>query len=268
VSHRRPEEIRELLSEVLVSRDEAEAAVRPLVRDCLPDENGDVRQFMVSVGGIHAKRVVEAIWAVAESELEKRFLFSLLLSVLSRGDPLGLIVTAPMANAVENMRDLRHSIREFHGAMPDPGRVHWLELIEATNDQERLGGLSPGQASLQRHILFYYMMLGATDEIHLTPQATFPRLLDGRDCRVDCLFWIPDRPGFGVVVECDSYQYHDNREAFDRDRRRSRALQALGFKVLRYSGGEIYNQPCATSVEVLKFLLEERERVPPLKPTT
>lgn len=46
-----------------------------------------------------------------------------------------------------------------------------------------------------------------------------------------------------VVVELDGYEFHASREAFGRDRRRDRALQALGLRVLRFTYAEAFRNP-------------------------
>lgn len=59
---------------------------------------------------------------------------------------------------------------------------------------------------------------------------------------------------------CLRYQYHQDRKAFDRDRQRSRAVQRKGYKVLQYSGGEIWRDPIRTSSDLYEHLVEaERE---------
>lgn len=46
-----------------------------------------------------------------------------------------------------------------------------------------------------------------------------------------------------VVVECDGFAYHADRRSFTADRRRDRALQLLGFVVLRFPAAEILRAP-------------------------
>jgi len=75
------------------------------------------------------------------------------------------------------------------------------------------------------------------------------------------MLWSPVLPKFKIIAECDSYQFHDNREKFDRDRARSRALQKRGFKVLQYSGGEITRKPVDISLSFYMDVLEEFDRV-------
>ena len=54
-----------------------------------------------------------------------------------------------------------------------------------------------------------------------------------KDVRVDLL--IGDR----LIIEVDSREFHDDPEAFERDRRRDLLLKALGFEVLRLSYAQV-----------------------------
>lgn len=65
-----------------------------------------------------------------------------------------------------------------------------------------------------------------------------------------------------VVVECDGRNYHDRTfEQANRDRRRDRSMQLLGYRVIRFSGSELYHDPiqCARTVsDFLDRMIERR----------
>lgn len=61
----------------------------------------------------------------------------------------------------------------------------------------------------------------------------------GRRIRPDFIVCIPTNPECRIVVECDGYMYHSDRESFTNDRKRDRALYRLGWGVRRFSGSEI-----------------------------
>ena len=46
-----------------------------------------------------------------------------------------------------------------------------------------------------------------------------------------------------LVVETDGFRYHGNRAAFESDRARDAALQALGFRVLRFTYVQVLERP-------------------------
>lgn len=68
-----------------------------------------------------------------------------------------------------------------------------------------------------------------------------PRLnvwMPGADVEIDAL-WRAER----VAVEADSWRWHHDREAFQRDRTKANALQLAGFRVLRFTHDDIVHRP-------------------------
>ena len=57
-----------------------------------------------------------------------------------------------------------------------------------------------------------------------------------------------------VVVELDGFEHHGSRRVFAQDRRRDRALAALGFRVLRFTYDEVVHSPKVLLEEVLAAL--------------
>jgi predicted transcriptional regulator of viral defense system len=51
--------------------------------------------------------------------------------------------------------------------------------------------------------------------------------------------WFSER----VVAEVDGYEYHSNRSAFEKDRRRDVTLQLAGFRVLRFTHRRLVEEP-------------------------
>ena len=187
------------------------------------------------------------------------------MNFIRNHEPLGLVITAPMANTVQNMEELRLSINDMKAAIRSrqltgddisfPALLRDLDCAVETKE------ISPVQYDLNLHLLWCYHFWGLADALHLTPQASFPNTLSSkRGVRADLLFWVPNKRDFKVIVECDSYQYHENNKSFDYDRQRSRALQLLGFKVLQYSGGEIFRDPIRASYELYDYLSDEIEK--------
>ena len=70
--------------------------------------------------------------------------------------------------------------------------------------------------------------------------------------RVDFLIGFKDRH---VAVECDGRDYHHaSREQIDRDRQRDSKLAELGYKVIRFPGTQITNDPFHCAADVLLWL--------------
>jgi len=62
--------------------------------------------------------------------------------------------------------------------------------------------------------------------------------LPDRKVRVDYCY-----PRAGVIIEVDSYAFHADRETFESDRDRDNELQALGWRVLRFTWGQLRFEP-------------------------
>lgn len=58
----------------------------------------------------------------------------------------------------------------------------------------------------------------------------------------------------GLVVECDSFQYHGDKNAFAKDKVREREIIKAGYPVIRFSGREINQNPFKVSCEVISFM--------------
>jgi len=71
---------------------------------------------------------------------------------------------------------------------------------------------------------------------HLEPQVTIDKY------RVDFRILFPKNPKLKIIIECDGHNFHEKtKEQAIRDKKRDRNLTKLGFKILRFSGSEIYN---------------------------
>ncbi|MDH3740290.1 MAG: DUF559 domain-containing protein [Hyphomicrobiales bacterium] len=58
-----------------------------------------------------------------------------------------------------------------------------------------------------------------------------------------------------VIVECDGHNFHEKtKEQAARDKSRDRALHALGFKVFRFTGSEIYRNARDCAHEIFEHL--------------
>ena len=66
--------------------------------------------------------------------------------------------------------------------------------------------------------------------------------------------------GFGddvpLIVECDGHDFHEKtKEQAQRDKARDRYLVGQGYRVLRFTGSEIYRSPFDVAEEIISVLL-------------
>jgi very-short-patch-repair endonuclease len=75
--------------------------------------------------------------------------------------------------------------------------------------------------------------------------------------RVDFLLGsYPDRGLAPLIVECDGHDFHERtKEQAQRDKSRDRYLVARGYRILRFTGSEIYRDPHECAHEALQVLL-------------
>ena len=89
--------------------------------------------------------------------------------------------------------------------------------------------------------------------LHIALQPTLKGYgANGKAIRPDAILYVPSNSKTKIVVECDGHEYHASKEVFVSDRQRDRKLSESGYKVLRYSGSEIYSAPHKASADLLK----------------
>lgn len=74
------------------------------------------------------------------------------------------------------------------------------------------------------------------------------------DHRVDFLLGWASRPfeHTAIVIECDGHAFHERtKEQAARDKARDRDLSSEFARVLRFTGSEIYRNPCGCAVEAM-----------------
>lgn len=66
-----------------------------------------------------------------------------------------------------------------------------------------------------------------------------------------------------VVIECDGHDFHEKtKQQATRDKKRDRELQKAGWKVLRYTGSEIFKDVEAIAYEISGFICDLVEEQP------
>lgn len=191
----------------------------------------------------------------AGSPIEKTFLNSLLLTFI-KNDGLGLLIHPTFKDTEAEIEQFRHLLnrwREFW---------EWFLANKPANsateylDQEMAGGKMDGDE--RKHydrFIFRYGYIPLDDSYHMTLQPRFPNIkIEGKEIRPDMYFWIPTRPEIKIIVECDGFAYHSDKNKFKSDRQRDRALKSQGYDVLRFSGSEIFGDPINVPHELATYL--------------
>jgi hypothetical protein len=111
----------------------------------------------------------------------------------------------------------------------------------------------------------WWVILG--DELSLGIQV--PVWVGDKNYRLDLVLhryprWGPNRAhgvDTYVAVECDGHDFHEKTKAqAARDKKRDRDLQSLGWRVLRFTGSEVFRDPGAVAVEALRSSSEMTEQ--------
>ncbi|WP_202618573.1 DUF559 domain-containing protein [Ensifer sp. LC54] len=210
-------------------------------------------------GSMKALTVVNSdeIDLVAKSPIERIFLRSLLLAFL-KNDGLGLLVHPTFNDAASEVADFRVTLERFREMKA------WFKEHKPTNDiatflddEMGRGKMSAEERRYCDELIFKYYYVPLDGSYHMSLQPRFPNVVaSGKTVRPDIYFWMPTRPDINVVVECDGFAFHSDKEAFTRDRQRDRALKARGYDVLRFSGSEIFNDPVNSAHELATYLWE------------
>lgn len=68
---------------------------------------------------------------------------------------------------------------------------------------------------------------------------------------------VADNSDIRYAIELDGYDYHSSKEQMNRDYERERALQKAGYKVIRFTGSQIYKTPFSCAREVIEIILDD-----------
>lgn len=79
------------------------------------------------------------------------------------------------------------------------------------------------------------------------------------DWPVDFIFTLNgDGTGPILVVECDGHEFHERtKEQAAKDRSRDRRLQEAGYTVFRFTGSEIWRDPCKCSDQIISWAMAQ-----------
>ncbi len=219
-----------------------------------------VKKMLTTWGEFIVRRNVDEIFDHAESPIEKLFLNSVLYFGLLHDTrififtPRGISIKGQLDQYTairKGMEKVRVAYQEQNpGTNAMTAEIEILRLIEGRGDEDFY--------QLNMIHSFLYDTFDLKNSYHFTLQTYIENVkLNGKQMRPDITIWLPEDPEFKLVIECDGFQYHSNRESFVADRQRDRLLQKNGYKVHRYSGLEIYHKPVETGYDLCQYLFQE-----------
>ena len=205
-------------------------------------------------------RNVEIIFKYSESEIEKIFLNALNLSAFMVS-PFLLVFTPKLDSAEEIISNFRKrdnmvmtckkQYEKFTKKRDSKSFLDWLKQQDMPDEEKK---------SIEMHVMMYHESK-LKESYHVSMQASFKEIkVLGKNIRPDIFIWVPSRPDFKLIVECDGYKYHSDKESFSKDRARDRQLQISNYKVFRFSGTEIFHDPVSKSFELCKYLSDNSTR--------
>lgn len=201
-----------------------------------------------------------------ESPIE-RTLVGALLCVFARREPTSLIVAPNFLHRDDPIEAFDEFCKNVAGLADEilAGTNSPIEFLKAMDQCAEDGVIDKNSARyFQDHFLFY-QVFDLSGAVHLNLQPALKKVrVDGRYIRPDMLFWSPNDPDFRVIAECDGFDYHSDKDAFTRDRRRDRVIRSKGMDVVRFSGSEIYNDTGSVAIELANFIMQNAKHRPPL----
>ena len=195
-----------------------------------------------------------------ESPIE-RTMIGALLCLHAKWLPISLIIAPNFLHGpdpIQCFREVCADTENFVEQMKDGSNspVVFLERIKECAEKKVIMDVTFDY--MRDHYLFYNLFpLRSAFHLNLQPEMKHIRVA-GRTIRPDLLFWTLDDPKFRLVVECDGFDYHSDRDAFTRDRQRDRVLRVGGFDVGRFSGSEIHRDPPAVAEELFQIMRQIR----------
>lgn len=96
--------------------------------------------------------------------------------------------------------------------------------------------------------------------LHVVPQ------LEIEPYRVDFLVWneVHKQATTDWVIECDGHEFHERTKAERQyEKKRDRFLTTRGYKILRFTGSEIFKDPYSVAVEIIRAVSGDDSIVTP-----
>lgn len=220
---------------------------------------------MFRVWGRHiVEKNVEEIFNHAQSPIEKIFLNSVHFFSLMRDTRM--LVFTPRDVSIQEQIEKHQALKEGMRTLKESLRENNPTKSDEEIENEALNAIKQGGEEDFYNLVFHHHMLyevfGLKNSFHVTLQTFIEGVRIGnRRVKPDITIWLPEKAEFKLVVECDGFKFHSDKETFTRDRQKDRELQKVGYKTHRYSGTEIYNKPVETGFDLCEYLFLEYEKM-------
>jgi very-short-patch-repair endonuclease len=244
--------------------DIADAIAISYTKDALEEEEQQARRenrlttrslIKIIVGGNF-----DIIFKHAQSPIEKIFLCALNWTFAAYA-PFHVSFLAPQPRAEGYLPYLRNKhqwvMSQWQAFREETGDEDWSVFVNLAEQLYQKSEIPEEEfVSIRTHLMFYHH-LNLYNRYHCMPQPQFESYkVRNRSIRPDLLIWVPSKPAIKIVVECDGYNYHSDKDTFSRDRARDRLLQRHGYQVHRFSGAEIVQDPFGKAEELCDYLID------------
>ncbi len=200
---------------------------------------------------------VENVFKYCQSPIEKIFLNSFMILFLKNRMPC-LFITHPFNDTENNIanyrnyyKNIENFIDSYKKATGDDELKEFEERIKAKQQEGELTERQVDDIQMYKGLIKHFEL----DAYHITPQAFFPNYkVDGKAIRADFYVWVPNDLSVKIIVECDGFQFHNSKASFINDRKRDRLFQLNGYRIIRYSGSEIWKDPIEVSANLFEML--------------
>ena len=226
----------------------------------LPDYIRDAREEMAKRAKQEWLTNLSIVFKYAKFPIEKIFLNQLILDAIANRLPR-IIFTLPSPSATTMMEGYRNYQKTVDQI--------WEKFLEGIGEKdpdaetervflEWIRKLNISQQAKDNIIFQYTEGSVLFDYLHLTIQSTIDDLIyHGKAVCPDILIWVPKEPKIKLIVDCDGFIYHSNTYRNSNDGEKDKFLSSNGFRVIRYSCGEIINDPMKTAGELRRYLVKE-----------
>jgi len=219
----------------------------------LPETDEAFEKTYASLARTHVTKNMNIVFNMAESPIET-LLLSQIVVVFALYDPFSLIV--PEHNFREQWNMVCQNRQEVLNIHKETGG----SLAEIEGEL-----LNKNEWTLQLVLPVIHAASGEFDWVFMVPQAVFdksvvetmPELKGVVPTRPDISFGKLNDKGYPdcrLIVECDGFEYHKDKNAFTRDRQKDRIWKTAGVDVLRFSGREIHESPENCALDIFDFI--------------